>query len=151
MITHLPPTQFFFHNSPRWLLRMSMAVFFILTLALLSTPVSAAKRIAFVVGIDTYDHLGEDDQLDNPVHDAKAIDFGRAPCFPKGSRPFVLETILELDHSNYNITPLTTIRSIVARNLLDNSFGTQTQCFWKWHLWEYGVLCKTNTVIAVTI
>lgn len=50
-----------------------MAVLSLLTLALLSTPVSAAKRIAFVVGIDTYDNLGPDDQLLNPVNDARAI------------------------------------------------------------------------------
>ena len=40
---------------------------------LLSTQALAAKRVAFVVGISTYDHLGEEQQLANPVHDAEAM------------------------------------------------------------------------------
>ena len=37
------------------------------------SPVFAAKRVAFVVGIDTYDNLGPEDQLSRTTNDAKAV------------------------------------------------------------------------------
>lgn len=50
-----------------------MAMCFLLGFGVFAESASAAKRVAFVVGIDTYDNLGEDDQLRKPVNDAKAI------------------------------------------------------------------------------
>src|SRR5210317_879116 len=61
---------------PRWSLLGSMAIFLLLGLGIVSETASAAKRIDYVVGIDTYPQLDEIDankKLDNPVHDAKAI------------------------------------------------------------------------------
>ena len=73
MIKHLPPFQSHYHHNPRVVLRISIAFLAILPLLIMSTSVLAAKQIAFVVGIETYENLGPEDQLDNPVRDAKAV------------------------------------------------------------------------------
>jgi hypothetical protein len=44
-----------------------------LVLMLLSSAALAEKRIAFVVGIDKYDNLGPQQQLQRAVNDARAV------------------------------------------------------------------------------
>ncbi len=70
MVTRLYSYQYLLLNSLRWMLKLCVAV---LSLSLLSVSVSVAKRIAFVVGIDKYENLGDDKQLKNPVHDAQEM------------------------------------------------------------------------------
>jgi len=51
-----------------------IAVFGFCLLALGASPAAhAAKRVAFVVGIDSYDNLPEQQQLKKAVNDAQAI------------------------------------------------------------------------------
>ena len=38
-----------------------------------ATPAHATKRSAFVVGVDTYDYLGPDKQLQRAVNDARSV------------------------------------------------------------------------------
>ena len=55
---------------------MSIGVIAILFLTAMSTPSSEAaegKRVAFVVGVGTYDKLADDKQLKNPVNDAEGV------------------------------------------------------------------------------
>lgn len=68
--------MYLFHvnRGERHFLRMlvCLTVWSLFGLVILAKPV-AAKRIAFVVGNSSYDNLGADQQLDNPVHDAREI------------------------------------------------------------------------------
>jgi hypothetical protein len=50
-------------------------IVFVLLLCLLSLPLPALaeKRAAFVVGIDKYDNLSKDAQLDKARNDARAV------------------------------------------------------------------------------
>ena len=63
-----------FHGAVEGAIRRNVicAVCFCLSLLLLS-PAYAAKRVAFVVGIDAYDNLTEPQQLKKAVNDARAI------------------------------------------------------------------------------
>jgi formylglycine-generating enzyme required for sulfatase activity len=48
-------------------------VFIAIFVGCLANPVFAAKKIAFVVGINTYDNLGKDKQLKRAINDARAV------------------------------------------------------------------------------
>ena len=73
-----------------------LAILSLLGLAMETEPVSAAKRIAFVVGISKYDNLGDDKQLDNPVLDAQAI------ARKLGKLGFDVTTGMNLTRSQFN-------------------------------------------------
>jgi uncharacterized caspase-like protein len=52
---------------------MVRAAIFLLLLALMPSAAHAEKRIAFVVGIDKYDNLGPQQQLQRAVNDARSV------------------------------------------------------------------------------